>query len=797
MRIAWFALLIVVVVACAGLARLQPETEIAGLLSHVEDRDELVAILRAYGSQPPVFVHLLGEDGAVPDDLVAAADVVAGRLADDPRVEQLLAGVNVDEAAEAQRAVSGLRTLLVDAADPRWREPEAIDAAVVRARSIFANVATTEQRQAAQEDPYGWTVQGFELLSAGRGGPQVTLHGGRLLSLDLSSAFLLVLPTGEPRGTIHAVDAAKEAVALVTGPVEAVVTGAGAVAAAAEAGVREDMERSLAITGILLLALFVITFRNFWAPAWLAVPATAAAAAAGGLVGWFGWEIHGLGLAFASALLGLCVDFPLHLLVDATSEQRAGTDKPWRAAAANLTRPALACVVTSVLGFGLFLLSGAPLLNQLGMLGVPALILAALLGVGLLPVVGDALGWRAAGGASRELSGVQAHRGIAIGSALVCAALIAGAPFLVLDGDPQRLHAPVESVAKQNARFDQTFGLSTAPVMLAVQGESTSDAIEKLGRAASALRSLPASAPKAERVLALTDSLSPPSELTRRCESLRGVDLEAWRASLDASAAEQGLRPGAFDPMFADLAATPERLCPTPAGVDVTQADIAGTPMVKALFDRYLRDVDGVATASMFVFAANNTERVPTEWRDAVRPIDDGAAWLFFPELGQDSGSGMLREVLLLGGLGLLLALFLLRGLLGSFIAAMLALVPAAIGMLGTIGAFGWLSLLHEPLPAVGLGSCLLILGLGVDDGIYVVHALRTRPERLPAVRRAILLTTITSVVGFGALAVAASPALAAIGQVAVVGLILDLVAAVGIVPTLAAWTDKATRASS
>jgi len=93
---------------------------------------------------------------------------------------------------------------------------------------------------------------------------------------------------------------------------------------------------------------------------------------------------------------------------------------------------------------------------------------------------------------------------------------------------------------------------------------------------------------------------------------------------------------------------------------------------------------------------------------------------------------------------------------------------------------------------AVGLlALAVLLLGLGVDDGLHVVHRLREDPD-LPAdgaavsVGRAVVMTTATTSAGFAGLLLSNNPSLEAMALVILLGLPICLIASISLVPALA-----------
>ncbi len=101
---------------------------------------------------------------------------------------------------------------------------------------------------------------------------------------------------------------------------------------------------------------------------------------------------------------------------------------------------------------------------------------------------------------------------------------------------------------------------------------------------------------------------------------------------------------------------------------------------------------------------------------------------------------------------------------------AILAMVPPVAGGLMM---FGILALLGVDLNPANLIVLPLILGIGVDDGVHVVHDFRLQKGRYrtsSSTMNAIVLTSLTSMIGFGSMMVAAHRGLSSVGLVLVIG---------------------------
>jgi predicted RND superfamily exporter protein len=132
---------------------------------------------------------------------------------------------------------------------------------------------------------------------------------------------------------------------------------------------------------------------------------------------------------------------------------------------------------------------------------------------------------------------------------------------------------------------------------------------------------------------------------------------------------------------------------------------------------------------------------------------------------------------------------------LRSLVQTLRTLLPLALGMLWMIGVMGLLdvrfTLFNIPiLPA--------ILGIGVDNGVYLtdrIRGLRGEPGGLASALRgtgtAILAATATTMMGFAAFMVADNGGLRGIGEVAVIGIAVAAITAILVLPALAAVTTR------
>jgi predicted RND superfamily exporter protein len=108
----------------------------------------------------------------------------------------------------------------------------------------------------------------------------------------------------------------------------------------------------------------------------------------------------------------------------------------------------------------------------------------------------------------------------------------------------------------------------------------------------------------------------------------------------------------------------------------------------------------------------------------------------------------------------------------------LLASLPVLTGLLVMFGGMAWLGL---ELNLFNVVASILIIGLGVDYGIFMVcHA---EQEQDLASSKAVLISGLTTLVGFGSLVLAAHPALHSIGISVLLGISAAVPTAVLVIP--------------
>jgi hopanoid biosynthesis associated RND transporter like protein HpnN len=118
---------------------------------------------------------------------------------------------------------------------------------------------------------------------------------------------------------------------------------------------------------------------------------------------------------------------------------------------------------------------------------------------------------------------------------------------------------------------------------------------------------------------------------------------------------------------------------------------------------------------------------------------------------------------------------------------ALLALAPLVVGVIFTLGIMG---LFAVPLNPANMIAFPLILGVGVDNGVHVLHdyLMRRAEQRSTisyAIGRGVLVKALTTMIGFGSLMISTERGLVGLGFILMLGVGCSMVTALVLLPAL------------
>jgi hopanoid biosynthesis associated RND transporter like protein HpnN len=673
-------------------------------------------------------------------------------------------------------------------------------------------------------------------------------HDGFLWSDDKRLLFVLANPRkdiGELNRFHQAVQSIREDVRDLQRAypnTEVGITGRAVLEADEMAVAKRDMSIATLISLVGVILLFIVFFRGVVRPALAAITLVIALCWSLGFITLTVGHLNILTIVLLPMVIGLGIDYSIHFLARYEEEwaaaQTAGL--ALRRTFVGTGRAILAAALTTALAFFTLVLTGFKGLMELGFLSASGILLAALATLTVLPAL------LALAGQSRSVEFVLAQRGRdgnpggylrAIGrhpwATLATSGLLVGLSVLALDGVRADFNLlSMQTQGTESVVWAQKIFESAKRSVLFE--ELRAGSLDEVKRKTAALKALPSvdgvesiaavipedQPRKLELIKAIRPLLADVSPNGRAAES---PDVDAVRAVLgrikfkmggDIETAATGdeeqfsAERREVRRLIHEFIEVTGRMMPADVrqALSAFQAELRGDLHAKlALLGKNLtagpltvedlppelraRYIGNTGQYRLFVYPAENIWEFEPLGRfvkdvQSVDPEAHGTPVTTFEFLRQIK-EGYERAALYAVVGVLFLAFLTLRGVRLT----LLALVPLAVGTVWTLGLMGFLDV---PLNVANLLFLPLIVGVGIDNGIYMVDRFReaertggTPSASLRSTGKAITLSSLTTIVGFGSLMISSHRGIQSLGLVVALGVGSVLVASLTTLPSL------------
>ena len=769
-RRGWLVLALLLLTVASGwnLSQLKVEESIVAMLPDGKSRvaSDFQLLQRAPFARKLV-IHIRAVAEVATEQLLAETgrfrDALPTELFNNP-----LSGPGEVKATPLFRELGSYLPLLVDAEDLRQIEkqltPEHIDQSLATDLGQLLQPQGIALKEKIRRDPLDLQRLALQKLRYLNPLPGVRLEQGYFLSQDGRSSLILadtpVLIT-DAAGGRKLLDAfAQVQQQLPEGISADLISGHPYTLANAEA-IQTDMRLVLLVSGIGVLLLFLFFLRRLQALAVYLLPLFSIAFALLVASQWFG-QVSGITIGFGAVLLGITIDFGLHVYF-ALLHGSGSRAELLRA----VSRPVLFGGMTTLAAFGVLLNSELPGQRQLAIFAMAGVVAALILALFVLP---HFIGGTQSGGITQRRYSRHIYDSLPKLRWAVLLLWLGVVVFsswqaqqLSINGELRQLsYLPIE-IQQAEQRLADVWGnmrgralvfVAAADLQTALQGNE--QVWQLLGQ-----HELQSEAVSLAALL--------PAQQTQNRR------LEAWatfwqqhllptRDSIQSSAAKYGFSTDAFVPFYAGLEQPPQQL-------DYQVLERWG--LGGMLDNLLLKDDQGFQILTLIPDRPELISRLESDL-DKLSGVTLVSQSRFGRQLSHEIGADFSRFITAAGVAVLVLLLLLFRRLPE----VLLALLPVLTGLIVMFGGMGWLGLEMNLFNVV---ASILIIGLGVDYGIFMVcHG---QQEEELASSRAVLVSGLTTLVGFGALVLAKHPALHSIGLTVLLGISAAVPTAVLVVP--------------
>lgn len=787
-RKAFFLLVALVFGLLAYLAsRIQFEEDITRLVPADAESQHVTEVLQATQFADKVVINIRGEHPGDVETLQQYADEVGAALTA-PDMAPYVANVQIrlpeEQLGGLLDVVHRHLPLFLDEADyariDSLTQPEALAQRVKETYHAIVSPSGFISTQQLRQDPLGLSFMGLQKFQQLQSGDAFSLRDGYLVHKNLQNLLITVTPalgsneTGKNTEFVVALDDLLATLnETYAGQAQAEYVGAMAVAVANAKQIKRDIQVTLTIALLILIALFIYFYRKAHIPIIILVPA-----AFGSLLGIVvlyltKGTISAISIGIGSVLLGLTLDYSLHIL----SHYRSTGDIKQLFNA--VTKPLVVCAVFTAVDFLCLLFLHSDVLHDLGIFAA-----VSVLGAGFMALVFIPQAYTP----SREVTVRQntlvdslARYDISRNKYFLggCALLIAASAFTyhrvdfdndigALNYHPQHLQDAEQRLQSLSNQFGKT-------LYLVSYGDTYDEALETNTALFGRLSQLTAG----DTTLAFSSVGGVIQSLDQQAERVERWD-KFWSAerrqrvqeTLIREGQPYGFREHTFQPFFATLSSDFEPVA--------LQDDEALSALMLADF---VHSAPGLTTITTMVRTAEaETDSVMNALQltgKNILPIDrKHMQESFLLNLEKD-----FNTLFVISGIAVFVVLFLFYG---SIELTLITNIPIFLGWFITLGMMGMFGVSFN---AFNIIITTLIFGLGVDYSIFVTKGLLEEytygRKDMPAFKSGIIMSALATILCFGVLAFAKHPAIRSISTIPLIGLVVVVLMSFTVQPWL------------
>jgi len=653
--------------------------------------------------------------------------------------------------------------------------PQQMDAALQRAQAELASQAGMALRDIIARDPLYLRDLILPRLKKGSQALDLDPDSPYFLSRD-GRVLIIIAQTARPvqdmafaRKLVAGINDARRGFA-----VQISCTGAHLSAVIDEATMKRDMLACMASSLFVVLGLFYFTYRRVLPTLLIPLILLFGVALALGTASLLLPSIHIISFAFMALIIGLGTDYSIHIYDRYYSERAAGrgAEEALALAVVDTGHGIFTAAATTATAFLALMVSEVRALFELGLLVGLGVIFSMYATFFFLPPLlvfserrlPDAL-WRPLPGfglaALWDLSRRAPRRTVAL--SLLLLAILAGAcRWVRFEGDLKNLQPRRSEAFLTQEKIEKHLSLSPRQMLVAVEGKDLEAVLQRGSRVGALLEGY-----RQQGELAAYSSLGQvlnDQQAQRQVLGMlaSGIGQSAPGADLRRALERNGFDPGQFQPAIDGLAAL-KKAGPVASIEAVTRL---GASPLRGVSERHLMMGEG-RYHLLFYLYYRGAEFNQRRFLGDLAGVDPTARATSVDLVSQQLAGSVQRSFFRGFVLGGAVVLFLLVAHFRTFAGLFFALYPV-IG--GVVAMLGIMALTGMGINFMNAMVLVTILGMGSDYGLHLAHRVTADDEdgkrsQFVQAGRAVLLSALTTIAGFGSLAFSDYGALASIGS--------------------------------
>ncbi|MEP3208047.1 MAG: MMPL family transporter [Maribacter sp.] len=780
------AIILSLVVAALGsiASKIQFDDDITKLIPATEDSRKIQKVLKSIAFTDKIIVTIRRQGQGTVTDLTSYASAFLDSLEQTKKtyIKNVQGKLNDEDLPNTLNLVYENLPLFLDPLDyaqiQRKLSEDSIAKITAQNYRNLISPSSIITKNTIRKDPLGISFIALKKLQQLGIGDDFKLKNGFLLDKKEQHILLFLTPTHGSRETDKNTALAEKLYELqdvlnasYEGKIKSEYFGTALVAAANAAQIKRDIQLTVSIALTLLLVILIFFYRKWTTPLILFSPTIFGGLLAIAFLYIFRTKISAISLGIGSVLLGITLDYSLHIL----THIRNGNSL--KSLYQDIAPSIVMSSLTTASAFLCLLFLESQALQDLGIFAATSVFGASIFALVFIPQVYKTTAKRSSKNTILDrIASYDLHKNKwAIGGLAV---LLVGSLFtyrtVVFNQDIAQLNYESEILIAARERLEKLTDIGSKSIYLSTYGENREAVLQRNDSLFLQLQKLKA---KGEIVSynsigALVRSDNEQRAKINKWNSFWSTDMiQRTKQNLIESGTAFGFKENTFDEFYALLEADFKPL-------KISEFDVVSS---FALDDFIVADATSTTITSLIKVKDENFEKVKAVFANTPQTL-----LINRKQVNESFLGNLKKDFNKLISYSLLVVILILLLFYRSLSLTLITVIPIFLTWLLTIGIMG---LLNIEFNIFNIIICSFIFGVGIDYCIFITNGLlaeyRTGVKALSTHRTSIILSVITTILGIGALVFAKHPVLYTISVVSLIGILSAVLVAFTMQPLL------------
>jgi|26BtaG_2_1085354.scaffolds.fasta_scaffold00004_139 hypothetical protein len=766
------------------VSKIRFEEDISKLIPINSENKDLQKVLRTVNFTDKIIVNIRREDSADIEDLlnyaVELTDSLEAKSA--PYIKNIRGKIDEESLLRTMDFVYHNLPLFLEKEDyntiTNKIQPDSISAITEANYRTLISPSGIVSKDIILRDPLGLSFIALKKLRQLGVTDDFFLKEGYLVSTDEKNILLFISPKYGSSETAENSKFAKQLYSFqdsldqkYSGKVSSEYFGAALIAVANAEQIKYDIQFTVGITFTLLILVFILFYRRLYIPFILFVPTVFGGLLAMTVLYLIREEISAISLGIGSVLLGVTLDYSLHILTHIRNNETI------KNVYLDVTEPILMSSLTTSLVFLCLLFLDSQALQDLGIFAAVSVLGASVFALLFIPLVyKNPTSYKQPKNILDSIAAYAFHKNKVVLSGIVMLIIIAffTYPKVKFDNDISKLNFEPEKIKSAMQHLDELTDISSKSVYLATYGKSVEGTLQLNDSIHEKLEVMKYNGEISgfSSIGALVHSQRDQREKILQWQNFWNQNTkDSTETILIQSGAEIGFKSTTFSKFYDFLDRDFETLKPE---------DYQQVPSM-LLEDFITTEADFTTITTLIKLEDDNASHIKKSFKGFPNTLI-----IDRQEMNETFLGSLKNDFHNLIGYCLIAVLLILSVFFRSFSLTIVTLSPIFLTWFITLGLMGLFNI-HFNIFNIIIST--FIFGLGIDYSIFMTKGLQkelqTGQKVMTTYKTSIMLSVLTTILGIGVLVFAKHPALYSISIISIIGIFSAMFSSFTVQPLL------------